>query len=150
MPVTAQAQAIPLPDSAQMAAMMANAMQMNKPAAFVLQHRIDLALSAEQVSSLEALVVAQRDSMVARQTRIANSTRATPPSSAMLAVGSWKGEIDERGLRDATCQSSANQAELLIGLAGDRRATAAVLTPEQVARLPRLEANDMMKAMRRP
>jgi hypothetical protein len=150
IPITARAQARPQLDSGQMAALMASAAQMNKPAAFVLLHRADLALTAEQVSSLEALVVAQRDSTVARQSRLVSLTQSNPPSSAMVAAGSWSGELDERALREALCQSSANQAELLLGLARDRRATAAVLTPAQVAQLPALQANDMMKAIKRP
>jgi hypothetical protein len=150
MPMTARAQASTPLDSGRIAAMMASAMQMNRPAGFILQHRVDLSLSTVQVSRLEALVVAQRDSMVARQARLAARMQANPPSSAMLAAASWTGEVDERALRDALCQSSANQAELMLGLARDRRAAAAVLTPAQAARLPQLQAGDMLKAINRP
>ena len=137
-------------DSVQRAAMIASTMQMTKPADFVLQHRAELALSAAQVSTLEALAVAQSDSMVARQARLVSQLQANPPSSAMLAAASWAGEVDERALRDALCQWSANQAETMLGLARDRRAAAAVLTPTQTARLPQLQTDDLLKAMKRP
>jgi hypothetical protein len=38
----------------------------------------------------------------------------------------------------------------MIGIYRDRHAVGAILTPAQVARMPMLEASDMMKAMKRP
>lgn len=38
----------------------------------------------------------------------------------------------------------------MLGLALERRAVASVLTPTQVAQLPRLQTDDLMKALRRP
>ena len=38
----------------------------------------------------------------------------------------------------------------MLGLARDRRVAAAVLTPAQAARLPQLEMDDMVKAMKLP
>jgi hypothetical protein len=137
-------------DSVQRIAMMATSLQMSKPANFVLQHRAELALSAAQVSTLEALAVAQADSMVARQARLVLQMRANPPGSAMLAASSWTGEVDERALRDALCQRSGSQAETMLALARDRRAAAAVLTPEQTARLPQLQTDDLLKAIKHP
>jgi hypothetical protein len=150
IPATAHGQGIGSLDSSQVAAMMANAMQMNKPASFILLHRAELALSEAQVSRLEALVIAQRDSMVARQARMAERMRTNPPSAAMLAAGTWTGDVDERGVRESMCQSSVGQADMMLGIMRDRRAAAAVLTPVQAARLPQLEASDMLKALRRP
>ena len=150
IPLTVRGQVSAPFDSVQRAAMMASAMQMKKPAEFVLQHRVELALSAAQVSRLEALAVAQGDSMVARQARLVGQMQANPPSSAMLAAAGWAGEVDERALRDALCQWSANQAETMLGLARDRRAAAAVLTPAQTARLPQLQTDDLLKAIKRP
>jgi hypothetical protein len=150
IPQTVRAQVSAPFDSVQRAAMMASAMQTNKPADFVLQHRTELALSAAQVSRLEALAVAQADSVVARQARLVGQMQANPPSSAMITAAGWVGDVDERTLRDALCQWSANQAETMIGLARDRRAAAAVLTPAQTARLPQLQADDLLKAIKRP
>lgn len=150
IPLTARAQAIAPIDSSQVAAMMAKAMQLSKPASFVLQHRAELALSAVQVATLDGLAIAQADSMVVRQARIVAQMQGNPPSSAMLAAASWAGDVDERALRDALCQSSTNQADLMIGLARDRRAIAAVLTSAQIALLPQLQSNEMLKAFKRP
>jgi hypothetical protein len=137
-------------DSAQRVALMANSLQMSKPATFVLQHRAELALSAVQVSALEALAVAQADSLLARQGRLFVQLQANPPAPAMLAAASWTGEVDERALRDEFCQWSGSQAETMLAMARDRRAAAAVLTPEQTARLPQLQTNDLLKAIKRP
>ena len=137
-------------DSAQQAASMAVAMQVNKPAAFVLQHRAELGLTPVQVAALEALAQAQRDSTLARQTRYASRMQANPPSAVMVAMGSWTGEIEESALRDGLCQQSANTVDVILGLARDRRATAALLTAEQVAQLPGLHMGDLMTAIKRP
>jgi hypothetical protein len=150
LPQTARAQVAAPFDSAQLAALMASAMQVIKPARFVLQHRTELALSAAQVSALEVLAVAQGDSMVARQTRLANRMRAKPPSSAVLAAASWVGDVDDSALRAALCELSTDQAEMMLGLALDRRAAAAVLTPGQTVLLPQLLADDLLKAVKRP
>ena len=76
--------------------------------------------------------------------------QAAPPSSGMLAAAGWSGEVDEAALRTALCQQSTNQVELLLGLAWDRRAVAAVLTNAQVTRLPELQMGDVMRAIKRP
>jgi hypothetical protein len=41
-------------------------------------------------------------------------------------------------------------AKRVLGLAADRRAVASVLTPGQVAQLPRIQADDLMKALKQP
>ena len=137
-------------DSAQRAAMMATALEAGKPAAFVLQHASELALSPTQVAALKALAVVQRDSTSAREARLVTRMQSTIPSPAMIALGSWTGDIDEPLLRDALCQQSTNQLDLMLGLAWDRRAVAALLTPAQVSQLPQLQISDMMKAVGRP
>lgn len=150
MPTTIRAQARAEPDSAQMVAMTATAMQMTKPAEFILKHRTDLALTAQQVSRLEALVVAQRDSNVVRLGRRTGQLLAKGPSAQADLTTSWTGDIDERALREELCRQSANQIDARLALGRDRRAAAAVLTPGQVGRLPHLESDAMMKAFKRP
>ena len=150
VPLTVRAQAPVALDSSQLMSMMANAMEMNKPAKFVLRHRSELALSAPQVTRLESLVLAQADSVNARQARRLAQLRQSPPSASSVDFSRWSGDVDERALRDAACRSSVAQAEIMVGLARDRRAAAAVLTPAQRDQLPRLEASDRMAAMKRP
>jgi TonB family protein len=60
---------------------------------------------------------------------------------------SWTGPVNEQAIRDAACDQSLRQAEVMINMAHDRRAVAAVLTPAQVAALPRLEGLEMMRGM---
>lgn len=148
-PLPLHAQATPM-DLSQLAAMQASAMQQNKPAEFVLQHRIDLGLAASQVTALEVLVVAQRDSARTRLARMADRMRANPVNAALVAAVGWSGPVDDAAVRDALCQQSAAQLELILGLAWDRRAVASVLTPTQVAQLPRIQADELTKAIRRP
>jgi hypothetical protein len=154
-PVAAQTSAtrtIVMPDSSQIMSMMANSMRLLKPAQFVLDHRTDLTLTPEQISLLEFLVVAQRDSAVARQARMMEAFRASSqrnPSSAAAAMA-WTGMIDEQAIRERACEQSANQAETMINVARDRHAVGAILTPAQVAKMPSVEAGDLMKAMQKP
>ena len=148
MPCAARAQ-VPALDSTQRAAMLATATQMNKPAEFVLQHRTELALTAPQVSTLETLVAALRDSATVRQARGVHRLQANPPGAAMMATMAWSGPVDESALREELCRQSANQVDMLLGLAQDRRAVAAVLTPAQVAQLPQLQTSDLLSAVKR-
>jgi hypothetical protein len=150
VPLAVRAQTQFSPDSTQQAAMMAVSMQANKPAAFVLQHRAELELTPAQVAALEALALAQRDSTVARQARYTSRVQANPPSAVFVAMGSWTGEIDESALRDGLCQQSANTVDVILGLARDRRATAALLTAAQAAQLPGLQRGDLMTVFKRP
>ena len=146
LPVTA-------PDSSQIMSMMANSMRLLKPARFVLDHKADLALTPEQVSLLEHLVVAQRDSASVRQTRLialTHTTTAKLPLNGFLAAMQWTGTADEQAIKDSACQQSVVQAEGLINLVRDRHAVGAVLTPAQIAQLPMMEASDMMNGMKKP
>ena len=147
--VSVSAQGITMPDSAMRASMSTAAMKLNQPADFVLGHRDDLALSTEQVSKLNALARAMRDSAGVRQARMMSRMRDQKPTPATVAVGGWSGSIDEKALREEMCRSSANTVELVLALAHDRRAVAALLTPEQVKKLPQIQTADMMKAMKR-
>jgi hypothetical protein len=137
------------PDSAQIAAVMANSMRMLTPAVFVLDHKTELALSPEQVQFLEFLVGAERDSAAVRQTRMMammqDQMAKRPRPSVQLST--WTGPIDEQQIRDEACQQSKGQAESIVGMMRDRRAVSAVLTPAQVAQLTTLEGKDMMNAM---
>lgn len=137
-------------DPQQRAAMQAQAEQQTKPAEFVLQHRADLDLTAPQIAALETLVVAQRDSARARQARMADRMRTRSTNPALAAAVGWTGPVDEAAVRDALCQQSAFQVEVMLGLAADRRSVASVLTPVQVAQLPRIQMDDLMKAVKRP
>lgn len=150
LPGSVHAQGRPPLDSAQQVAMMAQTWLMNQPAAFVLRHQSELGLSPMQVTALEALTRAERDSTVVRQARLAIRMQTTPPSAAMVALGSWSGELDEAAVREALCQQSANQVDFMLGLAQDRRAAAALLTAAQAAQLARLQASDLMNAIKRP
>jgi hypothetical protein len=150
---TPAAKPMTMPDSAQMVAAASNAMRMMKPAQFVLDHKTDLALSPEQVSFLEYLVVAQRDSAVARQTRQMTQMQASNakrPTSSLVSAMAWTGTIDEQAIKDGACQQSAMQAEIMLNLSRDRHAVGAILTPAQIEKMPMVEAGDMMKAMKKP
>lgn len=137
-------------DPEQQAAMQAAAMQQSRPAEFVLTHRTELGLTAPQVATLETLVVAQRDSARARQMRAMERIRTYAANPALAAAVSWSGPVDAAALRDAMCQQTTSQVEVVLGIASDRRVVASVLTPAQVAQLPRMQSEDMQKAMRRP
>ena len=141
------------PDSSQIMTVMANSMRLLKPARFALDHRADLALTPVQVSLLEQLVIAQRDSADVRHTRLIALTQtmiAKRPPSGFIAAMQWTGAADEQAIKDSACQQSVVQAEGLINLVRDRHAVGAVLTPAQIAQLPMMEASDMMSGMKKP
>ncbi len=149
---TAPARAPTMFDSAQMVATMARSLRMLKPAQFVLDHKADLALTLEQVSALQALVVAQADSAPVRQERMqglmkASAARRGNRAPTTMGSMSWSGTLDEKAIRDGACEQSAMQAEGLIAIARDRHAAGAVLTPSQLARLPQIESGGMMSGM---
>ena len=139
-----------VPDSAQMLAVMSMGQRMQKPAQFVLDHRVDLALTPEQVPFLDALVKAQAESVSVRQDRLMASMRAAAAkrSSAAPRGITWSGPVDEQAMRDLACEQSALSAESMINMSRDRHAVGAALTSAQLAMLPQLETADMMKGMR--
>ena len=131
-----------MPDSAQMVAAMTNSMRMLKPAQFLLDHKDDLALTPEQVPFLETLVGAVADSAPVRQERLRvlmKAAEAKRGNGAPTTMGwmTWSGTLDEQAIRDGACEQSVMQAETLINITRDRHAAGAVLTPSQLARLPR-------------
>lgn len=134
-------------DSARMKAGLVNGMRLLAPAQFVLDHRVELGLTPEQVPVLESLVRAQADSMRARVQRRVGT--AQPKRTAGSTI-SWTGPIDEQAIRETARLSSEGAALNQIDLARDRHAVGAVLTPDQIAMLPGLEAADMMKSVREP
>lgn len=138
------AQAQSTPDSTAMVAALSRGMRLLAPAQFVLDHRVELALTPEQVPILESLVRAQADSMMVRVRRLS----ITPPSRTATEFMSWSGPINEQVIREAARLASDGQAQVQIGIAKDRHVVGAVLTPEQLAILPRLESGDMMKLVR--
>ena len=142
----AQAQAAP--DSARVFAALSSGMRLLAPAQFVLDHRTELGLTADQVPFLESLVRAQADSMKVRMER---RVRATPPSrSAVGSLMSWTGPVDEQAIREGARAAMEGTAQMQVDMVRDRHTVGAVLTPEQVALLSRLEASDMTKSMRGP
>jgi Spy/CpxP family protein refolding chaperone len=120
----------------------------NAPADFVLRHRTELALSEQQVASLEKLAAALRDSSVARMARLTRDAQATGTSAGLMSAMEWSGPIDEAAIRERMRQQSLGQAEFMIAGARDRRAVGALLTPEQRAKLTPLQMAEMSKAMR--
>ena len=148
---TAGAQASPtrpfaMPDSAQMSAMMGRALRRMQPAQFVLDHRVELALTPEQIPYLESLVLAEVDSARVRTARrMATIVAEAPTRDAARASAnmSWTGVIDESAIREMSRQQAEQSAQVQIDLARDRHAVGAVLTPTQVATLSKIEATEM-------
>jgi|GEM_PF-3076516 len=132
------------------AGMQESAALQSKAAEFVLQHRAELTLTADQIAKLEVLALAQQDSARERFVRSAERMRASPAIMAFAQTSnSWTGAVDEAAMRDGLCQLSVAQAETMIGIARDRRAVAEVLTPAQIAQLLPLQIGDMKKASNR-
>lgn len=121
---------------------------LNDPVQFVLQHRQELALTKTQVTSLEQLATALRDSTAARTALRLRQAQQTAKQPGLANVMDWTGPIDESAIREAMRQQSAMQAEIMIASARDRRAVGALLSAEQRAQLPPLQMSEMMKAAR--
>lgn len=120
----------------------------NDPVEFVLQYRVELVLTAEQVAALEKLAGALRDSSVARMALLTRQAQKNAAVPGLASVMEWSGPIDEAAIRAASNQQAAMQAELMIATARDRRAVGALLTPEQRTQLPQLQMAEMLKAAR--
>ncbi len=121
---------------------------LNSPVEFVLHYRKELALTAAQVTSLEQLGSALRDSSAARSAIRVSQAKQMAEQSALANAMEWTGQVDELGIREAARQQSAIQADFIIAGARDRRLVGAILTPEQRAQLPELQNSAMMKAAR--
>lgn len=118
------------------------------PAQFVLQHRQELALTPTQVTSLEQLATALRDSASARTALRMRQALQAAQQPGLANVMEWSGPIDESAIREAMREQSALQADYLLASARDRRAVGALLTGEQRAQLPQLQTAEMLKAAR--
>lgn len=134
--------------SEQQQAVMEAGRLINSPVEFVLRHREVLQLTSAQIANLEKLGVALADSSAARTARMSRDVRASSGLAGMAKVVEWEGEVDEAAIRAALVKQSELQAQLMIGTAKDRRAVAALLTPQQRSQLPQLQNAEMMKAAR--
>lgn len=122
---------------------------MNDPVKFVLHYRTELALTDAQVSELEKLAAALRDSTAAR-TAVASQQAAQmiPSLTGLNNAMEWSGPIDESAIRDALCRQSAVTASMLLANARDRRTVGALLTADQRLELPKVHMRELMKAAR--
>ena len=125
----------------QAAAMRESAIRVQSPARFALDHRAELLLSPQQAAQLQRLAAAQSDSVVARRGRASAAVQAINANSNSptgKALQSWEGLVDEAAIRAEACAQSAIQADAMIGLAKDRHALGAVLSPGQQRTMDRL------------
>ena len=135
-----------MPDSAQMATVMARAMKRLRPAQFVLDHRAELALTPEQVPFLESLALAQIDSeRVRAQRTIAAQSDASKTAAATLGAGmlEWTGTIDEAGIRAMALRQVEYSVGSQVATLGDRHRVGAVLTPAQISTLKQVEMREL-------
>ena len=139
------------PDSAQLMQTITRGMRMLTPAKSVLERRVELQLSSDQIVALTKLVAAEQDSATARQQRViaALGQQATGPGGAVDLMA-WDGPVDEAKMRAEACRNSAAQVESTIGMARDRHAVGAVLTPAQRATMQSLEMKSMIKGYSKP
>jgi hypothetical protein len=110
------------------------------PAEFVLRHRAELVLTDAQVSSLQKLAIALRDSAAARGARALEASRSRPRVADRFK---WSGPIDEAAFLEFARWDALQMAESTINTERDRRLIGAVLTSEQRAQLPALERAEM-------
>lgn len=120
--------------------------RLNDPVQFVLQHRAELGLTNAQVSALEKLATALRDSSSARAALLLKQAQKNATLPGMANAMEWTGPIDESAIRESARQQSAVQAEIMLATARDRRSVGALLNPEQRLRLPQLQMAEMRKA----
>lgn len=139
-------------DPARLAALMANSQRSIKPATYVLGHKTDLALTADQVRQLELLARSEEDSAIVRQIRLTAATARlshNQQNTAYTRQSGWVGPINEKQLRDEACEHAAITVEYAIGMMRDRQAVGTILTGTQIDRLPELEASDALHAIKR-
>lgn len=123
--------------------------RLNDPVQFVLQHRAELGLTSAQVSALEKMGTALRDSSSARAALLLAQSQKNATLPGMANAMEWSGPIDEPAIRESARQQSAIQAEIMLATARDRRSVGALLNPEQRMRLPQLQLAAMRKAAQR-
>ncbi len=134
--------------SERQAAILESGRLLNTPAEFVLQHRKELALTDTQVTALERLASALRDSSTARTAIRVQQSLQSSENPDLSAAMEWTGPINESAIRDAMRVQSVIQADIMVAGARDRRLVGALLTPEQRAQLPELQMWELMKAAR--
>lgn len=132
----------------QQQAVMEAGRRISAPVEFVLLHRNELRLTRAQVAAVEKLGAVLRDSAAARQGRMMREGVQLMSAPAMRSVADWEGAVDEAGIRSVMAKQSEYQAAQMIAMAKDRRAVAALLTPEQRAQLPQLQNAEMLNAAR--
>jgi hypothetical protein len=130
-----------------MSGMAAGGNRMLVPAQWVLSHKDDLKLTADQSKQFAALALAQTDSQKARMQRIERSGTVARGAAMGKTLQDWEGPVDEKGIRALSREQADFQADMMLGLIRDRRAVGKLLTAAQRAQLPALEQKDMMAMM---
>jgi len=135
-----------MPDSAQLATVMARAMRRMRPAQFVLDHRAELGLTPEQIPFIESLALAQIDSERTRAQRMMTAQTEDMKKPAMMqamAMMEWTGTVDESAIREMTQRQVEISVTSQIAMIRDRYRVGEVLTPAQISTLKQLEMRDM-------
>ena len=124
--------------------MMEFARQALNPAAQLLAHRTELALTPAQATAL--------DSLAAPMNRFLDEhmkEQMTPASMAVMRVMMDPGAtIDEEAIRAAYREQANRQAELIIRMVHMERRVGELLTPEQREKRQTLRLNSMFGMMR--
>jgi Spy/CpxP family protein refolding chaperone len=138
------------PTDAQMAAAAIGARKMSHPAELVLDFKKELNLRADQITELEKLVLAQRDSEMARLSRPNPFAGASMRNPGTMAMVDWASPIDEKAIREFACEQSKATSEIMLNMIRDQHAVGAVLTEAQRTQIPMLQAKAMMSSMKQP
>ncbi len=125
-------------------------MRLQHPAEWVLEARADLNLRPDQITQLENLVLAQRDSQSVRMTRMMSSMSRPRVSALTTAMTDWASPINEQAIRDAACEQSRSMSESMLNLIRDQHAVGAILTEAQRVQLPAIQSKMMMSGMPKP
>jgi hypothetical protein len=133
-----------MPSQAEMQGMMEFARQALNPAAQILAHRAELAITPAQAVAL--------DSLAAPMNLFLNEhmkAQMTPASAAVMRVMTDpNAEIDEAAIRAGYREQADKQAELIIRMVRLERQVGQLLTPEQREKRQTLQLNSMMGMMR--
>lgn len=138
-------------DPAQLAALMANSQRTSRPASLVLGYKDELALTPDQVKQIELLARGEADSGAVRKARLAvKMSRLIKQRDENLAASQagWSGAVNEKQLRDDTCEEAGIQIDVMMYLMRDRQAVGSILTSAQVERVLELESNDLRRAIK--
>jgi hypothetical protein len=142
--VSAQVPGFPMPSPEAMQGVMTVARQTMNPAAVVLEHRQELALTPAQVTVL--------DSLAAPLNALTDAMFQAQSSGAMMAVMRAMTDpaapIDENAVRAAFRAQADQQAEMMIQRVRAERRIAQILTPSQNEQRRQLQMNAAMEMMR--